>query len=430
MPRNVFVLGMRDWQRAELESIDHAEEHRFHGLLDHQTLVCSHAPFDELLAACRAHLAAFRGAIDAVICHWDYPSSCLAPVLAADYGLPGPSLEAVLRCEHKYWARLEQLKAVPECVPAFQALNPFDPHAADKLVLNYPFWLKPVKGFSSQLGFHIESRHQLEEALGRTRAHIATLGRPFNQTLALADLPKRVARVDGLYCLAESFMSGVQAAPEGYARNGQVFIHGIIDMLKDPAGHSFTEYRYPSRLPETIQAHMIDVCKRLIAAIGFDQGCFNVEFLWDEARDKLWLVEVNPRISQSHSDLFLKVDGMSNHEIAVAVALGRAPRFRRAGGRYKAAGMFMLNKYGDAEILRVPHPEELEALAREFPDAHLMLEAREGIRLSELPNQDAYRYVVGEASIGGEDDADLQAKFQRLLARAPFEFSDHRPLNQ
>lgn len=421
---NIFVMGMTDFQRQELETVADADNYRFHSLLSAEEVVEEHATFNDLLDRAHRQLKAFRGSVDAIISHWDFPTSCLVPVLRAEYGLPAPSLESLLKCEHKYWARLEQAKVVPESVPPFAAVDPFDPRGAGQIDLDYPFWLKPVKAFSSQLGFYVDNRAQFEHALAETREKIGEISDSFDQVLARVDLPPEVAGIGGRHCIAEGILTGVQAAPEGYVLDGEVHVHGLFDMVRDKNGKSFSHLQYPSMLPEPVQARMIATAGKVLRQVGFDNGCFNVEYLWDEPSDRLWLVEVNTRISQSHSDLFYKVDGMSNHEIAISVALGRRPRFPHDKGRFKVAAKFWINKYGDARVTRAPSAAELRRVEREIDGAHVEIDVEEGMLLSELPNQDAYRYVLGEAYLGGDSEEDLLRNYRRCRAMLPFEFQE------
>jgi biotin carboxylase len=426
--QNIFVMGLTDFQRQELQSVADADQYEFHSLLTPYEAVEEHAPFNELLERAHRQLDAFEGSVDAIIGHWDFPTSILVPLLRAERGMPAPSLESLLKCEHKYWARIEQAKVVPENVPAFAAVDPFHPKAADQIDLDYPFWLKPVKAFSSQLGFYVENREQFEKALEETREKIGELGESFDQVLARVDLPPEVQGIGGQHCIAESIISGTQAAPEGYVRNGKVHVHGLFDMVREPNGKSFSHLQYPSQLPERVQQQMVDIAEKILHQVGFDNGCFNVEYLWDEDKDKLWVVEVNTRISQSHSDMFIKVNGMSNHEIAISVALGHEPHFPEDKGRFNIAAKFWINKYGDAEVTRVPTQEEIRAIERQIPGAHIELAVHEGMRLSELPHQDAYRYVLGEAHLGGQSEEDLMQNYQHCLDALHFEFKeDKRP---
>lgn len=429
MPKDIFVLGLLDWQREELETIDHAEQYRFHSLLSYEELVVGHLGFEDLHERARRQLQRSGVQPAALICHWDFPSSCLTPLLARELGLRAPSLESVLKCEHKYWARLEQRKVVPECVPEFQALNPFDPQAADSLELEFPIWLKPVKGFSSQLGFHVKNRRELKEALDEMRESIGELGKPFDECLRYVDLPPEVRGVGGTWALAESIMSGEQHAPEGYVLDGEVHVHGTFDMLRSQGGKSIAGLRYPAQLAPQVQRRSEEVCRKVLQQVGFDNGCYNLEFLWNESRDKLWLIEVNTRMSQSHSELFRKVDGMSNHEVAVSVALGHPPHLPHQRGRDRTAAKFWITKTDDAWVTRVPTEQEVASLEQKLGGALIEIDVNQGDQLSELPNQAEYCYLVGEVWLGGDSDEELKDKFHHLVEDLPVQFSDQGRLN-
>lgn len=114
---------------------------------------------------------------------------------------------------------------------------------------------------------------------------------------------------------------------------------------------------------------------------------------------------------------------MSNHEIAVSVALGKEPHFPENKGDSKTAAKFYLTKEKDAKVTREPSQEELEALSREF-GALIEFEAHEGDQLSQLPDQPVYCYNVGWAWIGAQSEAELKDRYEALVARLPMEFSD------
>src|SRR5699024_723944 len=102
--KNIFVLGLTDVQRRELETVRRAEDYAFHGILDYETLVnTTDLDFEQLMADARAQLDAFDGSIDAIIAHWDFPVSVMTALLAEEHGLPAPSLPSLLKSEHKGW---------------------------------------------------------------------------------------------------------------------------------------------------------------------------------------------------------------------------------------------------------------------------------------------------------------------------------------
>ena len=424
MVQNVFVLGMTDLQREELRTVRDAERYAFHGLLDYDTLVAArHYDFDELLDSARRQLDSFDGSVDAIVCHWDFPSSVLAPILSHEHGIPAPSLTSVLKCEHKYWSRLEQARSVADVVPRFTSFDPFSGDPSAQIDLEFPFWVKPVKAHSSHLGFEIRDESELAEALEQIREEITDLGDAFNQVLPRVELPPEIVGAHGNTCLAEQVVRGIQAAPEGTVYNGRYRVHGVLDMYKDESGHSIERLDYPAgTVPHDVQERMTRTTERFLRHIGYDNGAFNAEYMWDEENDQLWLIEVNTRISQSHSDLFAKVDGASNHEVAIDLALGRTPSMPHREGRYAVASKCEIFHDEDAVVVRVPSQEDLAALDARFPETRASIRVRPGDRLSELPRQDSYRYILGDLYIGADDREQLVERYQEALRLLPFEF--------
>jgi biotin carboxylase len=425
MSTDVFVPGLTDLQRGELGTIRDHDRYAFHDLLGEERLVRSTTfDFDELLEQARAELARHDGGVDALVVHWDFPPSVLAPILAAERGLPSPSLESVLKSEHKYWSRLEQAASVPEVVPRFASFDPFDERALASIDLDFPFWVKPVKSHSSQLGFKVADTEEFDAAVAQIRAEIRDIGDPFDQALAHLDLPAELRQAGGSTCLAEQIVSGIQAAPEGSMFQGQFAVHGVVDMYVDPETHAISRLDYPAgTVPERVQQRMIGVCERYLRRIGYDNGCFNAEFMWEQDTDKLWLIEVNTRISQSHSDLFAKVDGMSNHEVAVDVALGKRPRMPHRQGRFAVAAKCNVVHHEDAVVTAVPCAEDVARLQEKFPETVFKPEVEPGDRLSELVHQDSYQYIVGVLYLGADDREQLAQRYQACLDLLPFEFT-------
>lgn len=367
--KNVFVLGLTQLQRGELSTVHGREELAIHGLLDYDRLVAvASYDFDELLAQARDELAAFDGTVDAIVSHWDFPTSVLAPMLADEWGLPAPSLESVLRCEHKFWSRVEQQQCVPEVVPGFAAFDPFAAAPRDEIGLDFPFWVKPIKAHSSNLGFAVRDDAELAAAVEEIRAEITGLGDAFDQVLHRVAVPDSLGGAGGNSRLAEQIVTGTQFAPEGSMSGGHFDVHGVFDIHKDESGMSISRLDYPAAsVPDEVQQRAIDTTRRLLEHIGYDNACFNSEFMWDEPNDTLRLIEVNTRISQSHSDLFAKVDGRSNHQVAIDVALGRRPQLPDAAGQHAVAAQYLITHDTDAVVRAVPGRDELDRVEQLFP---------------------------------------------------------------
>ena len=423
--RNIFVIGLNEFNLHELQSIRNAENYEFLRLLDPEdVLERNDYDLEELIEKARKQLANFSGAPDALIYYIDFPVSTMAPILCREFGLPSASLEAVLKCEHKYWSRVEQAKSVPEHVPPFRAFDPFDDDALAKLGLDFPFWVKPVKSFSSYLGFRINHERDWEHAIREIRENIGRFAGPFDQLLGRVDLPAEVADVGGGMCIAEGIIGGRQCTQEGFVHHGSVKCYATVDSIREPNGSTFAHYQYPSLLPASVRKRMSRVTERFLAHIGYDNAPFNIEFFWDANEDRIWLLEVNTRISESHCDLFEKVDGASHHEVAVDLSLGHRPRLPYRDGEFAHAAKFFIRSYRDGVVTRIPGQAELDRLQREIPGTLVKIGPKPGMRLSEMMDQDSYSYVLAILWIGAATTNQLQKRYEKALDILRFELAD------
>lgn len=112
--QNIFVVGLDDSNLPMLEAVPDAGSYRFHRLLTVGELQEGEVSVPALMDRARAVLDAHDGSIDAIVGYWDFPVSTLVPMLGKEYGVRTTSLESVVKCEHKYWSRLEQQKVIDE----------------------------------------------------------------------------------------------------------------------------------------------------------------------------------------------------------------------------------------------------------------------------------------------------------------------------
>ena len=444
MNRNVFVMGLNEFNLNMLRELRGAETIEFHGLLD-PALFYDTEEFDipALLRQAEEQLNAFDGSIDAIAGYMDFPVSTMLPILCERFGVSSVSLEALLKCEHKYWSRLCQREAIPEHIPNFVAFDPFDDDALAKIGLGFPFFVKPIKSSGSRLGFRIDKPEDFDQAIERLRAEIGTISEPFDYILDQLDLPPDVADIGGHYCIAEEIIGGRQCTLEGfsldgevgiggrqctlegYVCNGEVTSMGIVDSIRYPQVLSFFRYQYPSKLPKRVQREMGRITDRIMRHVGYDNSSFNIEYFWDEQLDQIWLLEVNTRISQSHSDIFKKVDGVSNQQLTIDLALGQRPNMPSREGEYPLAAKFFHRVFqGDARVKRVPTAAEIEQIRKDFPGTWVLPQVEPGMWLSELAEQDSYSYALAYIYMGAKNQAALMRNYERVLGRLHFEFDN------
>jgi hypothetical protein len=419
----IYIIGLNDFNLQKLKGIHDAENYEFHGVIDPATLMeTEEFHMNKLLESARGPLRDAKGPIDGLVIYFDFPVSTMWPILCREFNLRSPTLESLLKCEHKFWSRVEQKKVIPEHVPEFVA---FDPNGSDPLAqipFDFPFWIKPIKSSGSRLGFRINNKTDFEEAVRILRDNIDTIADPFNYILDQAELPRQIAEVDGHYCLAEQIIGGRQCTVEGYVFEGRPKVYGIVDSIRHKNKVSFLRYQYPSRLPLDVRKRMAHITNRYVKHVGFDNSCFNVEFFWDSRSDKLWFLEMNTRLAESHCDLFEKVDGRSNHEIAVDIAMGRKPDFPRRRGEFNVAAKFFHRKFQDAVVTRVPGSADIDRIESQFPGTTIKPQVKAGMRLSDLPEQDSYSFAVAHIFMAAGSQKRLLRNYRKVRKSLGFEY--------
>ncbi|MCO6439971.1 MAG: ATP-grasp domain-containing protein [Nitrococcus mobilis] len=431
--KNVFVLGLDPFNRELLEALPEASEVRFHALLTFEEIRGqADYPVEQLLALCNQRLVAFKGSIDGFMGYFDFPVTLMVPLLCERYDTPGPSFESVVHCEHKLWSRLLQQKVVPDCVPRFVALNPYEGRTLADVGLMPPFWLKPVKSFRSYLAYQITDEARFAAAMEKTRDNVACLVEPFDRLLdRLDDLPPAIAERRDAVCIAESQMGGSQCTVEGYVYQGEVTVYGVVDSVLEADSSSFHRYEYPSRLPTAVQDRMGAICRAVLPAHGYTYGAFNIEFFYNQSDDTLGLLEINPRHSQSHAYLFRQLHGVANHQVMLKLALGERPNFPPVRQPVRRAAKYMLRTHTDGFVTAVPGQRERAALAARQPDAHLEVLACPGQRLSDLLHQDSYSFEVADLYLTADDAAMLDMAYEGVRSILTFRIAQETdmPLN-
>jgi biotin carboxylase len=149
------------------------------------------------------------------------------------------------------------------------------------------------------------------------------------------------------------------------------------------------------------------VARRFLAAVGFDHGLFNMEFFHDAATGKLTVIEFNPRMASQFSDLYLRVDGIDLHRVALELAYGRDPALLpRAAPTAGVAASFVYRSFDPAARPPMPSPAQQRELERQFPDAMLFCFPKTAGQIArDFKWLASYRY--GILHLGGRDPAEL-----------------------
>lgn len=417
------MIGLNRFNQEKLKSLKNFEYCRFYGLISPEEAEDAESyDIPSMMAELESKILSFNSSVDAIVTYIDFPISMMTPILRQKFGLISPSLESILKCQHKYWSRVVQKEIVPDVVPAFSPVNPFADDPLETITVDFPFWLKPIKSVGSYLGFRIKNRKEFYRAIGVIREYIGRMAEPFNEIMSQAEVPAEIREIDGSYCIAEQLIDGRQCTLEGYVYHGRMKIYGVVDSIRHSNKSTFFHYDYPSQLPKKVQQRMMEITEKVLRHTGYDNHPLNIEFFWNSSTDKIWLLEINTRISQSHSDLFEKVDGVSNHQITVDLGLDHEPVFPHRQGEYSRASKFFYRKWEDAIVTRVPSREEVTGIEKEVPGVLIDIKVSKGVRLNDLYEQDSYSYDLAWIFIGAANYRDLSRKYKKCVEKLRFEF--------
>lgn len=361
---------------------------------------------DQMVATCREE------SINAIVCSEDYPGSIFASIIAQKIGLIGPQPKHVLLCQHKYYSRCAQQQCVPDATPEFYLLDKVPP----RIPLSFPLYIKPVKSFFSVGACRVDTHDQLCNAVEHSVLPSQFLEQ-FNwflQHYSPYELPSN-------YLLAETCLLGHQVTIEGYVCDGEVTTLGVTDSIFFPGTISFKRFEYPSSLSDEVQERMAIIAKKCMRGIGFDNGMFNIEMMYNPVTDDIHIIEINPRMASQFADMHEKVDGVNSYSLLLDLVTGKKPRFEQGKGPHAITASFVFRIFEDKKVVAVPSEQDVANFYREFPDARLQIFSQPGKKLSdEFQDGNSYRY--GLVHLGGSNKKDLFAKWERAQELLPFGF--------
>ncbi len=290
-------------------------KHTFH-LLDAPLNPRAPSPELDLLAytdRCRDYIKTHP--IDAVFYSRDV-ADIVAAVLCEEFGFPGPSVESVFLCLHKYYGRQYEPHPV-RC-------DPIELADEQPLLTRYPCYLKPPWLNLGILGFKLDSAEDLQRALAIARREYpawAPLYLPFfERYIDCEKFPLATREI----MLVEDFVDGPQVTVEGWVANRQPALWAITDTNTYPGTRIIDNFSLPSRHPAHIQGLLSQQALEAIGNIGLDTGFFNIEFWCHD--DAVTLTEVNGRAATCFYNLYRRCLGACVYEAGLTLAGGQAPQ--------------------------------------------------------------------------------------------------------
>ena len=360
-----------------------------------------------------------KGHHEGVMSTDEYIGAILAAAAAKRTGRSGTDPARIIGAQHKYYSREAQRKTAPEITPQC-TLVPLQSVATAPLSIEFPFFVKPVKGTFSLFAAKVDDRAALLKHMGFNVFERLLLGRvtkPFNDLLkAFTDF-----EYDANYFIGEELIAGDQVTVDGFVWDGEVHVMGIVDSVMFEGTNIFERFEYPSRHPAAVQARMEDLTRKCMQGLGWRRGQFNVELFYDRRADKLAVIEVNPRMSYQFADLYEYVDGSNSYDVLIDLSLGRRPAFEKGAGPFDVAASFVLRTFEGKKIRRVPSPEQVDAFGDRYSEATIKLYGKPGTSMKgEMKAIGSYRHAI--VNVAANSYLDLFAIHQDALEKLPFEF--------
>ncbi len=418
----ILVVCPTDWERTEIAKPELRS--RFEFLICCGELQDSIGLWNALRFDVRSYLmgiaARYQGQeIAGVLGTGDYPGCMFSAFLAQQLDVLAPSPRAAVLLSHKYYSRQHQQRLVPEATPQFAPIDPFYPRKPASL--DYPFFVKPVKGTMSlraQMVHDEDSLHRAVRLTLRDQLRGWSLLSPYAQLLRLY----HPSPIPVYSFIAEAPLRGVQVTVDGFVQNRISTVMGITDSIMYPGTMSFRRFEYPSSLPKSVQNRMIDIANRLMSGCDFDHSCYNIEMFYDDHDDSISIIEINPRMSYQFSDLFAQVDGVSSFSVQLALATGRPVIWQRGQGPFQVAASFVQRLFHDAKVVSIPDENALARVEHRFPGTHIKILCAAGERLSDH-NQDvgSYRYCI--INMAAQSPKELHDHYEQVTALLPFVFA-------
>lgn len=420
--KKILVLFVKDWDQLAIQTYQESSRYQFYfegfDLFQFpQNTRLLHFQVLEYIGHLERKYR--KIGLDGIVSNHEQYGALIAAVLAERLGLPGNDPRAIIACQHKYYSRMIQEKIVPEAVPRYIPIA--FPLKKDQIIdLPYPFFVKPIKATYSVLAKAIQQRSELVDLLHFGYFEewiIRRLVKPFADIMPLYS----DHTVDPSGMLAEEIMIGDQINIDGYCYQGQVYFLGTIDEVMYPGTDAFMRFEYPSQLPPSIQERAKTITKKVLEAIHYQHGFFNIEFIYDKSNDQLKIIEINPRMASQLVNLYQRVDGYNPYDILFELAVGEEPKVRQEPSQFQSAASFIFRKFGEPSAQCIPTSDQIQQALVPYPDANLMLYFKKGSQLKrELKWLGSYRYAV--LNLGGINRSDLFERCRSISHTLQFDY--------
>lgn len=354
--------------------------------------------------------------IDGIISAQDYPGNILASIIAQERNLSAPNPKLVTGFQHKIYSRLLQQQHVPLATPKFFSISRSSVTEEEKNTA-FPFFIKPVKANFSIFAQTIQNKEQLFEFMNNCQLPDSFIDQ-FDWYIRNAE----IVAASSAHYIAEELLQGKQVTLEGFVCNNEVTIIGVVDSIMYPGTICFERFVYPSALSDSVQQRMAVIATQLMRGVGYNNGFFNIEFMYNLSSDSIRIIEINPRMASQFADLYEKVDGHNTYDLLLSVATQRLPLVKRKEGNFSISASCVLRIFENKKIVAIPTDHHIQKLKEEFSEAEVFIKVQSGQLLSDI-EQDGKSFAYALIHLGARDETDINRKLVECKKLLPFIFA-------
>ncbi len=280
----------------------------------------------DLVAFCQDAIAYAKAhQIIAVYYSFDI-ANLVGAVVSQSLNLHGSSIESILQCFHKFYAR-----EIDPCPPGYgivQLGNEGEILIDERIRtrLNFPVFVKPVCSSYGMFCGKVDEPEQLQQicqSLLRAYQPWWQMYRAlFEEFIDGSKYPLAVTYQ--VPFLVEEMISGLALTCDGFVYKRQVHFLGIVDTVETKDG-SVDCYAFPSQVSQAQQRAIYNRVANFIQASGLDNSFFSAEF-WIQEQGFPILIEMNARMSATFSFLYQQSLNFNLRKAALTLSLGNCPQ--------------------------------------------------------------------------------------------------------
>lgn len=326
-------------------------------------------------------------------------TSFVASLIAQKLNLNSPSPKAIAQIQHKGYF-LSKLKDKKYILPS-TIINKSD-YKGYKDKFKYPLFIRPVRDTFSQHSMKIFSKKELEDFIEAKKDLTFTLleksffTKQLNQTL------------DQFIC--QPLIKYRQYTLEGMVLSNKTKILAITETISDKDKSNFIRFDYPINFNKKIKLKLNKLIKDLTTIFNYNNGIFNIEFFLDNKTNQIYLIEFNTRQSPEFEPLYNAVYTHSITDITIKVSLNRKPDLTKRKIK-KIAKSFILRKYQNYLITKLPNSEELNKIKEKYNIETIKIDPKINQKLSDY-KQNSYSYRYAVVNVYGKTNKEIFSKFE------------------